>query len=51
MRRLWFWMKFIAIAGTSAVAILEILSINHKYTSSNNSFRKTTPNEMGEKND
>ena len=45
MRRLWFWMKFVA------VAILEILSINRKYTSSNSSFYKTTPNEMGEKND
>ena len=49
MRRLWFWMKF--VAGTTAVAILEILSINRKYTSSNSSFYKTTPNEMGEKND
>ena len=38
MRRLWFWMKFVAVAGTTAVAILEILSINRKYTSSNSSF-------------
>ena len=44
MRRLWFWMKFVAVAGTTAVAILEILSINRKYTSSNSSFYKTTPN-------
>ena len=51
MRRLWFWMKFVAVAGTTAVAILEILSINRKYPSSNSSFYKTTPNEMGEKND
>lgn len=51
MRRLWFWMKFVAVAGTTAVEILEILSINRKYTSSNSSFYKTTPNEMGEKND
>lgn len=51
MRRLWFWMKFVAVAGTTAVAIFEILLINRKYNRSNSSFHKTTPNEMGEKND
>ena len=51
MRRLWFWMKFVAVAGTTAVAILEILSINRKYTSSNSRFSKPTPNTMADKND
>ena len=51
MRRLWFWMKFVAVAGTTAVALLEILSINRKYTSSISSVYKTTPHAMGAKND
>lgn len=48
MRRLGFWIKFVAIVGVSAVAIIEVLSDNRKHTTSNNNHYATPNNKQGE---